>query len=79
MRNWVKWDCIYPNPLEISRNKYYKYKIDGDIVYIYGDGMELEYTVDQLKEFFCLEVGNWDDLLKEDIKFVEQEIKITKK
>lgn len=64
----IKWTTIYPNPDEILRNKYYEYKIDGNIAYVYGDGLILEYTIEQLKDFFSPEIGLWDDVFKEKKK-----------
>ena len=56
MKNRVKWDCVYPNPLELSRNKYYDYKEDKKIIYVYGDnGVVFDYTIEQFTEFFVLE------------------------
>lgn len=64
----VKWTAIYPNPTEISRDKYYEYKIDNNIACVYGDGLVLDYTIEQLKEFFSPEIGTWNDVLKETKK-----------
>jgi len=60
----IKWIAIYPNPNEISRNKYYEYKLKNDVAQVFGDGLVLNYTISQLKEFFELEVGNWEDVFK---------------
>jgi len=56
MKNRVKWDCVFPNPLELDRNKYYDYKEDKKIIYVYGDkGVVFDYTIEQFTEFFVLE------------------------
>jgi len=60
----IRWTAIYPNPTEISRDKYYKYKIENDIAHVFGDGLTLNYTIEQLKEFFSPESGTWDDVFK---------------
>lgn len=60
MKNRCKWDCVYPNPSEISRQKYYDYQIDGDIVLVDGDGEVFDYTIEQFKEFFVPEAGNFE-------------------
>ena len=56
----VIYDCIYPNPKCISRNKYYKYSINADIAIVHADGEDLEYPVAQFKELYRPEVGSWD-------------------
>jgi len=68
----IRWTAIYPNPTEISRDKYYEYKIENNIAYVQGDGLTLDYTIEQLKEFFTPEVGNWDNILKETKKKEEK-------
>jgi len=64
----IRWTAIYPNPTEISRDKYYEYKIENNIVQVFGDGLVLEYTIEQLKEFFSPETGTWNDIFKETNK-----------
>jgi hypothetical protein len=64
----VKWTAIYPNPPEISRNKYYEYKINDNSVQVFGDGLTIDYTIEQFKEFFSPELETWNDILKETKK-----------
>ena len=61
----IVWDCIYPNPNCISRDKYYTYEIGSNgRVTVTADGCIWECTKAQLKEFFRPEVGTWDDIFK---------------
>lgn len=68
MKNRVRWECIYPNPPEILRSKWYNIEINGDTVIVYGDGLDLEYTVSQFKEFFVTEVGKIEDLFVKKVE-----------
>lgn len=68
MRNWIKWTSKYPNPVEVSRDKYYEYEIDKDTALVYGDGLIIDYTLDQLKELYSPETGSWEQILKPKAK-----------
>ena len=62
-KNRVRWDCIYTNPTEISRMKWYDFKINGDKVLVYGDeGIVFDYTIDQFKTCFTPEIGKMSDI-----------------
>lgn len=60
MKTRVVWDCIYPNPECISRQKYYNYEVNGNTVVIFADGRNYNCTKDQFLEFFRAESGILD-------------------
>lgn len=68
MNKRIRWDCIYCAPTEISRYSYYDYKLKDGKAIVHADGVDFEYTIEQLKDFFVLEVGTWDDVFKADVK-----------
>jgi hypothetical protein len=60
----IKWTSSFPNPPEVSRFRYYNYKIKDNVVYVQADDAVIDYTVSQLKEFYTPEVGSWEDIFK---------------
>jgi len=71
----IKWVSNFPNPVEISRMKYYEFEIKGDVVLVKGDGLVIDYTIEQFKELFTPEIGNWEDIFKVVKKDADKTVK----
>jgi hypothetical protein len=62
-------------PFGIKRYKYYNVVNDENNLYVINDfGEKLEYTLDQMKEMYRLEVGIWDDLVKKSDNILEENV-----
>jgi len=73
----VKYTHPASPPLDIELNKIYTIIYENKKLFISSDNYKQDINFDLLKQLFSLVDGDWDELLKDEIKI--EEIKLNKK
>ena len=73
----IKYTHPASPPLGIELNKIYTIVYENKKLFIFNDNYKQDINFDLLKQLFSLVDGDWDELLKDEIKI--EEIKLNKK
>ena len=74
----VKYTHPASPPLDIELNKIYTIVYDNKNIFIYNGNYKQDIKFGLLKQLFSLVDGDWDELLKDEIKIEEIKIDVSK-
>jgi len=74
----VKYTHPASPPLDIELNKIYTIVYDNKNIFIYNGNYKQDIKFELLKQLFSLVDGDWDELLKDEIKIEEIKIDVSK-
>ena len=74
----IKYTHPASPPLDIELNKIYTIVYDNKNIFIYNGNYKQDIKFELLKQLFSLVDGDWDELLKDEIKIEEIKIDVSK-
>ena len=74
----VKYTHPASPPLDIELNKIYTIVYDNKNIFIYNGNYKQDIKFELLKQLFSLVDGDWDELLKDEIKIEEIKVDVSK-